>query len=189
VAWSVTLFFAFQSAGFYATLAWLPSAFHSHGLSTPYAGFLLSLALLVGLIPALTVPSLAARSHDQRVFVLVCVALIAVGWLGVILAPTSVPFVWVVFLGLGQNASFPLALTLIVLRGGTVTSTAGLSTLVQTVGYLLAALAPLAIGAVHDISGSWTPALIVLLALLVPQLVMGLEAARNRTVTPGRTVV
>jgi CP family cyanate transporter-like MFS transporter len=189
VAWSVTLFFAFQSAGFYATLAWLPSAFHSHGLSTPYAGFLLSLALLVGLIPALTVPSLAARAHDQRVFVLVCVALIAVGWLGVILAPTSVPFVWVVFLGLGQNASFPLALTLIVLRGGTVTSTAGLSTLVQTVGYLLAALAPLAIGAVHDISGSWTPALIVLLALLVPQLVMGLEAARNRTVTPGRTVV
>jgi MFS transporter, CP family, cyanate transporter len=184
VAWSVTLFFAFQSAGFYATLAWLPSAFHSHGLSTSYAGFLLSLALLVGLIPSLTVPSLATRAHDQRVFVVLFVTLIAAGWLGVILAPTTVPFLWVVLLGLGQNASFPLALTLIVLRGGTVTSTAGLSTLVQTVGYLLAALAPLAIGAVHDITGSWTPALIVLLALLVPQMVMGLEAARNRTVTP-----
>jgi CP family cyanate transporter-like MFS transporter len=187
VAWAVTLFFAFQSAGFYATLAWLPSAFHSHGLSTPYAGFLLSLALLVGLIPALTVPSLATRSHDQRPFVLVFVALMAVGWLGVILAPTTVPFVWVVLLGLGQNAAFPLALTLIVLRGGTLSSTAGLSTLVQTVGYLLAALAPLAIGAIHDISGSWTPALIVLLALLVPQLVMGLEAGRNRTVSPAGT--
>jgi CP family cyanate transporter-like MFS transporter len=59
--------------------------------------------------------------------------------------------------------------------------------MVQTVGYLMAALAPLAIGAVHDISGSWTPALIVLLALLLPQTVMGLEAARNRTVTPART--
>jgi CP family cyanate transporter-like MFS transporter len=184
VAWAVTLFFAFQSAGFYTTLAWLPSAFHSHGLSTSYSGFLLSLALLVGLIPALTVPSLATRSHDQRLLVLLFVALIAAGWIGVILAPTSVPFVWVVLLGLGQNACFPLALTMIVLRGGTLTSTAGLSTLVQTVGYLLAALAPLAIGAVHDISGSWTPALIVLLALLVPQLVLGLEAARNRTVTP-----
>ena len=33
VAWSVTLFFAVQSAGFYATLAWLPSVFHSHGIS------------------------------------------------------------------------------------------------------------------------------------------------------------
>jgi MFS transporter, CP family, cyanate transporter len=184
VAWSVTLFFAVQSAGFYATLAWLPSVFHSHGLSGSYAGFLLSLSLIVGLIPALTVPSLAARAGNQRVFVLVFVSFIAAGWLGVIVAPTTVPYVWVVLLGIGQNASFPLALTLIVLRGGTASSTAGLSTLVQTIGYLMAAAAPLAIGAVHDISGSWTPALIVLLALLVPQMVMGLEAARNRTVTP-----
>ena len=184
VAWTVTLFFAFQSAGFYVTLAWLPSVFHSHGLSTPYAGFLLSLSLIVGLIPALTVPSLATRASNQRLFVLVFVTLIAAGWLGVILAPSSAPYVWVVLLGLGQNAMFPLALTLIVLRGGPVSSTAALSTMVQTVGYLLAAVGPLAIGALHDISGSWTPALIVLLALLGPQTVMGLEAARNRTVSP-----
>jgi CP family cyanate transporter-like MFS transporter len=188
VAWSVTLFFALQSAGFYATLAWLPSVFHSHGLSTSYAGFLLSLSLIFGLIPALTVPSLAARAGHQRLFVLVFVALIAVGWLGVILAPTSVPYLWVVVLGIGQNALFPLAMTLIVLRGGPVASTSALSTMVQTVGYLMAAGGPLAIGAVHDISGSWTPALLVLLGLLVPQTVIGLEAARNRTVTPAARV-
>jgi CP family cyanate transporter-like MFS transporter len=184
VAWSVTLFFAVQSAGFYATLAWLPSVFHSHGMSTTKSGLLLSLSLVVGLIPALTLPSLAARSHDQRPFMVAVIAFIAVGWLGVILAPTTVPYLWVVVLGLGQNAAFPLALTLIVLRGGTMSSTAALSTLVQTVGYLVAALGPLAIGAVHDLTGSWTPALLVLLALLVPQLVVGLAAARNRTVTP-----
>lgn len=189
VAWAVTLFFAIQSAGFYATLAWLPSVFHSHGESTSYAGFLLSLSLVVGLIPALTIPTLAARSHDQRPFVLAFVACIALGWLGVLLAPASVPYLWVVLLGIGQNAMFPLALTLIVLRGGTVTNTASLSTLVQTVGYLIAALAPLAIGAIHDLTGSWTAALIVLLALLVPQTVLGLEAARNRTVSSGRAAV
>jgi CP family cyanate transporter-like MFS transporter len=182
VAWSVTLFFAVQSAGFYATLAWLPSVFHSHGVSTARAGFLLSLSLLFGLIPALTVPSLAARARDQRPFVIGFVSCIAAGWLGVILAPTAAPYLWVVLLGFGQNAAFPLALTLIVLRGGTVTSTGALSTLVQTVGYLVAAMGPLAIGAVHDITGSWTPALLVLLALLVPQMVLGLAAARNRTV-------
>jgi len=186
VAWAVTLFFAAQSAGFYATLAWLPSVFHSHGVSTSNAGFLLSLSLIVGLLPALTVPSLAARAPDQRVFVLVFVTMIAVGWLGIILAPTTAPYLWVVILGIGQNACFPLALTKIVLRGGTVTSTAGLSTLVQTVGYLIAAVAPLAIGAVHDLTGSWTPALVVLLALVVPQTIIGLAAARNRTVTPAQ---
>ena len=182
VAWSVTLFFAVQSAGFYATLAWLPSVFHSHGISTARAGLLLSLSLVVGLIPALTVPSFATRAADQRMFVVAFVSCIALGWLGVILAPTAAPYLWVVLLGFGQNAIFPLALTLIVLRGGTITSTAALSTLVQTVGYTVAAVGPLAIGAVHDITGSWTPALIVLLSLLVPQTVLGLAAARNRTV-------
>ena len=182
VAWSVTLFFAVQSAGFYATLAWLPSVFHSHGISTARAGFLLSLSLVVGLIPALTVPTFAARARDQRNFVIAFVSCIAAGWLGVIFAPTAAPYLWVGLLGFGQNAMFPLALTLIVLRGGTVISTAALSTLVQTVGYLFAAVGPLAIGAVHDITGSWTPALVVLLALLVPQTVLGLAAARNRTV-------
>ena len=184
VAWAVTMFFAIQSAGFYATLAWLPSVFHSHGASTSHAGLLLSIALVVGLIPALTVPAMAARARDQRAFVWAFVACIAAGWIGVIAAPMWAPYLWVVLLGFGQNAAFPLALTLIVLRGGTVTSTAGLSTLVQTVGYLIAAVAPFAIGAVHDITGSWTPALFVLLALLVPQLIVGLEAARNRRVVP-----
>jgi CP family cyanate transporter-like MFS transporter len=183
VAWAVTLFFALQSAGFYATLAWLPSVFHSHGMSTTRSGLLLSLSLVVGLIPALTVPTLAARSHDQRSFMLAVVGCIAAGWLGVLLAPTTLPYLWVVLLGLGQNAAFPLALTLVVLRGGTVTNTARLSTLAQTVGYLVAALGPLSIGAVHDVSGSWTPALIVLLTMLAPQLALGLAAARNRTVT------
>ena len=187
VAWSVTSFFALQSAGFYATLAWLPSVFHSHGLSTTKSGLLFSLSLVVGLIPALTLPSLAARAEHQRVFMVAVVSFIATGWLGVLLAPTTLPYLWVIILGLGQNAAFPLALTLIVLRGGS--QTAGLSTLSQTVGYLVAALGPLLIGVIHDAAHSWTPPLIVLLALLVPQLAVGLSAARNRTVAaaPGGT--
>ncbi len=184
VAWAVTLFFAIQSAGFYATLAWLPSVFHSHGASSSRAGLLLSIALVVGLIPALTVPAMAARARDQRAFVWAFVTCIAAGWIGVIVAPMWAPYLWVVLLGLGQNAAFPLALTLIVLRGGTVTSTSALSTLVQTVGYLVASVGPLAIGAVHGITGSWTPALFVLLALLIPQLIAGLAAARDRLVVP-----
>jgi CP family cyanate transporter-like MFS transporter len=109
-------------------------------------------------------------------------ACIAIGWVGILAAPRSAPYLWVVVLGLGQNASFPLALTLIVLRGATVAGTAGLSTMVQTVGYLLAALAPLGIGVLHDLTGSWTAPLVVLLALSVPQAMMGLAAGANRKV-------
>ena len=141
LAWEVTLFFALQSGGFYATLAWLPSIFRSHGASEAHAGLLLSLSMLVGLATALTVPGLASRRRDHRLLVVVSCALTAAGLLGVLLAPMAASYLWVVLLGLGQNATFPLALMMIVMRGGSVSSTEGLSTLAQTVGYLLAALA------------------------------------------------
>ncbi len=180
LAWWVTLFFALQSGGFYATLAWLPTIFRSHGASESEGGLLLSLTMVVGVITALTVPGLASRARDQRGLVIASCALTAAGWIGILLAPMSAPYLWTVALGLGQNAAFPLALMLILLRGGTVASTEGLSTLAQSVGYVLAALAPLAVGAIHGAAHSWTPALILLLALVAPQLVVGLAAGRNR---------
>jgi CP family cyanate transporter-like MFS transporter len=180
LAWQVTLFFALQSGGFYATLAWLPSIFRSHGASEAHAGLLLSLTMVVGLVTAVTVPGLAGRGRDQRLLVVASCVLTAAGLLGILLAPMSAPYVWTVLLGLGQNASFPLALMLIVLRGGSVATTERLSTLSQSVGYGLAALAPLAVGALHGLTHSWTPALILLLGLVAPQLLVGLGAGRDR---------
>ncbi len=184
LAWAVTLFFALQSGGFYAVLAWLPSIFRSHGASEGHAGLLLSLTMVVGLVAALVVPGLAGRSRDQRPLVVGCCVLTAAGLLGILLAPMSAPYLWVILLGLGQNAAFPLALMLIVTRGGSVATTAGLSTMAQSVGYVLSSFAPLAVGALHGISHSWTPALILLLALVVPELAIGLAAARDRQLSP-----
>ncbi|MGI8715700.1 MAG: CynX/NimT family MFS transporter [Solirubrobacteraceae bacterium] len=184
LAWAVTLFFALQSGGFYATLAWLPSIFRSHGASEAHAGLLLSLTMGVGVITALTVPGLAGRARDQRALVVGSCALTAAGLLGIVLAPMSAPYLWTVLLGLGQNASFPLALMLILLRAGDVATTEGLSTMAQSVGYVLAALAPLAVGAIHGLAHSWTPPLILLLALTVPELAIGLAAGRDRQLAP-----
>jgi CP family cyanate transporter-like MFS transporter len=184
LAWAVTLFFALQSGGFYAVLAWLPSIFRSHGASEGHAGLLLSLTMLVGIATALVIPGLAGRSRDQRPLVIASCVLIVAGLLGILLAPMSAPYVWVILLGLGQNAAFPLALMLIVTRGGNVATTEGLSTMAQSIGYVLSSLAPLAVGALHGISQSWTPALILLLALVAPQLAIGLAAARDRQLAP-----
>jgi CP family cyanate transporter-like MFS transporter len=179
LAWALTLFFALQSAGFYSTLAWLPSIFQSHGASESQAGVLLGVSLVVGVGTALTIPSLAARAQDQRALaVLFCLCAVA-GWLGILLAPMAAPYLWTVLLGLGQNALFPLALMLIVLRGGSVSNTAGLSTLAQTVGYVLAAFAPLGVGALHDATGSWTAPVILLTALMFPQALIGTVAGRR----------
>jgi CP family cyanate transporter-like MFS transporter len=190
LAWEVTLFFALQSGGFYATLAWLPSIFRSHGASEAHAGVLLSVSMVVGLVTALTVPGLASRHRDHRPLVIAGCALTAAGLLGILVAPMSASYLWVVLLGLGQNATFPLALMMIVMRGGSVASTEGLSTLAQSVGYVLAALAPVAVGAIHGATQSWTPTLILLLALVVPQVAVGLAAGRDRQLAPpGRSAI
>lgn len=182
LAWAVTLFFAMQSACFYSTLAWLPSIFESHGASSAQAGVLLAITLIAGLGPALAVPSLAVRARSQRGLVLAVTALIVVALAGLLVAPMSAPYLWAVLLGLGQNAAFPLAITLIVLRAGTPAQTTALSTMAQTLGYLIAAGAPVGVGALHQLSGSWNPALIVLIALMAPQALAGL-AASTGTVT------
>jgi len=188
LAWQVTLFFAVQSGGFYATLAWLPSIFESHGASQAHAGVLLSLTMVVGLLTGVTIPGLAGRRADQRPLVIGCCALTAAGLAGVLLAPMSAPYLWTVLLGLGQNAAFPLALMLIVTRAGDVSHTAALSTMTQSIGYSLGAFAPLAVGAIHGAAHSWTPSLILLLALVVPELVLGLAAAWARVLAPQRPV-
>ena len=183
LAWQVTLFFAVQSGGFYTTLAWLPDIFRSHGASDSRAGFLLSLSIIVGLLTSTTIPGLATRLRNQQWLVIVCSLVWAAGLIGILAAPMAAPDLWTVLLGLGQNSIFPLALMLIVLRGGSLATTEGLSTMSQSVGYVLAAIFPLAVGALHGAAGSWTPPLILLLALLVPQVAFGLAAGRDRQIT------
>jgi CP family cyanate transporter-like MFS transporter len=180
IAWSLTLFFALQSWGYYSTLAWLPSIFESHGLSSTSAGLLLGLCGAMALPGALIGPRLAARMRDQRRLVVGLTVVNAVGVAGLLAAPASAPVVWALVIGIGQGALFPLALTMIVLRSGSPQITASLSTHVQSIGYLLAAAGPLAIGALHDATGSWSVPVALLLALLGLQVIAGSQAGRNR---------
>jgi CP family cyanate transporter-like MFS transporter len=88
----------------------------------------------------------------------------------------------VVLVGTGQGACFALGLNLFVLRTRDVAQTARVSAMAQSVGYTLCAFGPLLVGLLHEAAGSWTPALVLLLALLVPQLACGALAGRDRTV-------
>jgi CP family cyanate transporter-like MFS transporter len=180
LAWQVTLYFGFQSCGFYVILSWLPTIFQSHGIGRTTAGLLLGTSMIVGLPGALLLPRIAARSRGQGRFAVVYSCFVAAGLAGLLAAPTAAPWLWVVLIGIGQQASFPLALIMVVLRSRSVAETAGLSTLMQGVGYLMAAVGPVAVGALHDATGSWDPAIITLLVLLVFQVATGLGAGRDR---------
>jgi len=178
IAWLMTIYFGFQSLSFYAMLTWLPSVFEAHGVDASHAGALLSVSTAVQAPVALATPALAMRLHRQTSLVIGTVVFTGLGLLAVLLFPMGAPYVWVIVLGIGQGASFPLVLTLMVLRTRTSDVTQQLSSMAQGVGYLIAAAGPLLAGILHSVSGHWTLPLAVLIALLVPQGLAGYAVAR-----------
>lgn len=177
-AWMVTLYFGLQSLSFYAVLTWLPTLFEDHGLSDSHAGALLSLSTAVQTPAALLVPALALRMRTTTPLVIGSVALTGLGLLPLLTFPMAAPYVWVIILGVGQGAAFPVGLTLFVLRSRTPTVTQHLSAMAQGIGYLIAALGPFLIGIFHDLTGGWTVSFGILLVLLLPQAVFGVAASK-----------
>jgi MFS transporter, CP family, cyanate transporter len=181
VAWQVTAFMGLQSLGFYAASAWLPAVFVARGFDATTAGWLLSLASFVGIAGAMIAPVLATRFRRQRLLAAGLTTVAALGIAGVLLLPGAEPLSMAA-LGLGQGAGLGLAMTLMALRSPDPPHAAQLSSMAQSVGYAVAATGPFAVGAVHDLTGTWTWPLLLLLAWFVPQAVAGVLAGRDRFV-------
>jgi CP family cyanate transporter-like MFS transporter len=111
------------------------------------------------------------------------------GYAGLIAAPTfGGAYLWCACLGLGQGAPLALALGYIVARSPDSHHAAHLSTMAQSVGYLIASAGPFLAGWLHGLSGGWTVPLIVLLVALVPMLLTGLVASQDRLVLAKQAV-
>jgi MFS transporter, CP family, cyanate transporter len=181
LAWQVTLYMGLQSLVFYAALAWLPSILRDSGFSAENAGALLALFALGGIPGSLAVPVLATRMRDQRLLAAGVTVLEAVALLGLLVAPDAA-LAWVALFALGQGGAISLALTLMVLRAPDPRRAAELSGMAQAIGYSIAALGPLAVGALHDWSGDWRLPLAALLLTTAPLLAVGVGAGRARVV-------
>ena len=182
LAWQVTLFMGFQSLIFYSSVAWLPTLFIDHGFTEAQGGLLLGVMNLVGLPASLAAPLLAGRRATQTRLVLGTSVLTGAGLLGIVLQPAAAPVLWMALLGLGQGSAIGLALTLIGLRAPDSAHAARLSSMAQSIGYLIAAFGPLVLGAMHALTGSWTLAFAATLLALALQTLTGFGASRDRQV-------
>ncbi|WP_242883069.1 CynX/NimT family MFS transporter [Actinomadura litoris] len=183
-AWFVAAFMGLASLMFYVLMSWLPEIMRDAGYAPATAGMMVSAMLIVGIPLGFLVPVFAARLRDQRALVVAVAAAMVVGILGLLAAPEA-GWVWVLTLGIGTGSAFPLAYTLLSLRSPSPSVAARLSGMAQTGGYLLAAAGPLAVGVLHSVTGGWEVSLVLLLALVVPELVFGLLAARPGFVRAG----
>ncbi|MEA3001814.1 MAG: transporter, family, cyanate transporter [Sphingomonadales bacterium] len=178
LAWQVAMFMGLQSALAFSALTWLAPILRERGLGAVAAGLVLSVLILVQLVTCLATPALAVRARDQRPLAMLLVAGGTAGMLGLLFAPVASLVFWALLQGLAQGGLFALALTMVVLRSRDADVAAHLSSMAQTIGYIPAALAPMAIGLLRAWTGSFA-AVGGLFALLGIGLVWsGLGAAR-----------
>jgi CP family cyanate transporter-like MFS transporter len=143
---------------------WLPTIVTDvAGVTPAQGGLLLSLFSAMGVPASLIVPMLVARLRNVAVLVYVASACFVLGYLGLLLWPATLTWLWVLLAGLGPLL-FPLALVLINLRTASHDGAVALSGFVQSVGYTLGALGPLVVSLLHAVTGSWTVPLVLLLA-------------------------
>ena len=178
IAWAIAGVFAASSLNAYAMFAWLPQLLvETAGVSAAQAGTLLALYAGMGIPCALIIPVLTARMNNVGPLVYVGVFAFVAGDLGLLFAPETLTWLWVALAGLGP-LFFPLALVLINLRTRTHAGAVALSSFVQSVGYTLGALGPLAFGLLHELSGGWTWPLGFLLATAMIIVIAGAVIGR-----------
>ncbi|MBF4569640.1 MFS transporter [Plantibacter sp. VKM Ac-2880] len=164
IAWAIAAVFATSSLNAYAMFTWLPTIVTDvAGVTPAQGGLLLSLFSAMGVPASLIVPMLVARLRNVAVLVYVASACFVLGYLGLLLWPATLTWLWVLLAGLGPLL-FPLALVLINLRTASHDGAVALSGFVQSVGYTLGALGPLVVSLLHAVTGSWTVPLVLLLA-------------------------
>ncbi|MDG0811592.1 CynX/NimT family MFS transporter [Cohnella rhizosphaerae] len=186
LAWQVSLFMGFQSIIFYVNVTWLPELLQDRGMSPGTAGWMLSLMQIVGLPANFLAPVLAARRPSQRGIMTVVMAMLLVGYAGLLFDSGAGPLTvaWVLLIGIGAGASFSLCLVFFSLRTRTATEATELSGMAQFVGYLVAAVGPAFIGFVHDSSGGWHTPLVVMVVVVALAALFGLGSSRAAYVSP-----
>ncbi len=180
-AWALACFFGLQATAAYITMGWMPQIFRDAGIPAGTSGMLLALTMAMGIPLAFVIPRVATRLPRQGPVVLLLGLCGLTGYAGLYLAPAGGAWAWALLLGV-SNCAFPLALTMIGLRAKSHQGVVKLSAFAQSTGYLISIPGPLLIGVLHDASGGWGLPIALMAALMVPQMVVGVLAGRNRTV-------
>ncbi|WP_330280181.1 CynX/NimT family MFS transporter [Streptomyces sp. NBC_00569] len=180
-AWALAVFFGLQATAAYITMGWMAQIFRDAGVSAGTAGVLLAVTMAMGVPLAFVIPRLATRLPSQGPIVIALGVCGLAGYAGLYLAPAGGAWAWAVLLGI-SNCAFPLALTMVGMRARTGAGVAKLSAFAQSTGYLISIPGPLLVGVLYQHSGGWGVPIALMAALMVPQIVVGVIAGRNRTV-------
>lgn len=180
LAWRVALYMGVQSASFYMLVTWLAPYAVAQGRTQVAAGIDVMAFQLIGIGGSFLAP-LLLHSRLRRWAPAVSPWIGIVGVLGLLLAP-GVLLLWALVAGVSAGSSLSMSLTLMSERAADSRAASALSGMSQSVGYAIAALGPIAFGALLGATGGWTAPLLLVLAALLAQSATGLGVGREQQV-------
>lgn len=180
-AWWITLYMGVQSLLFYSFVAWFATILQARGYTAEAAGWINSFYLLLGMLGSLLLPLLASRIANKSVLGLGIGALYLIAFVGVMFLPPGFTLLIAVFvIGTCQGVAFSYTMAMFGLRTHDADAAAAISSMAQTIGYLLAAVGPVLVGGLFELTGGWTVPLVFLLGCIGVLTVLGILTGRER---------
>lgn len=152
LAWTILIYFGFQTSLFFSLTTWLTSVAMEQGMALLTAGSVLTLMTIVQLVGNILIPSLINRYPNRLIWLQ---SLIFIGIVGsVIFFIDSTWAIWTsaVIFGLVLSGLFPIGLMLPLDEAENNREANEWSSMVLSGGFMMSAFAPLIIGFVYD----WT---------------------------------
>ncbi len=173
IAWALVAFFGIESMVYYATATWLPTILLVKDFSLRGGAVAVSISGLVGSLVGLTVPHYVGKFADKRIFLVGASLLTALAFLAISFQSGPIVLLWLCLGNIGISICFPLSLMLAGTKSNSPEATRNLSTMMQSIGYVLSAMGPGLLGWFYESFGNWNTALLGIVALTMIQLVMG----------------
>lgn len=175
----ITAVFTFQGFLAYGVMSWFAYLLTSRGLGATESGLQFGLMQILSVFAGMVLLAFGSRPGMLRPAFYLASSSTLAGIVAMLVLPVSWAAVPAVFTGFGLGV-FPLVLMVISRSGRSTAETTALSTVAQSLGYLIAAAGPFGVGLLHSASGGWTlPLGLLIVAALALMVVSHLMTAKG----------
>ncbi len=173
-AWLLAVVFGLQAVLYWGGGAWLAGTYVERGWTQVSAGGLIALLNGSALIGSLTVAALSDRAGPRHVQIRISSLGTLAGSAGYAFVP-DLAVVSTILLGLSLGAIFPLLVVYAVDLSPDPAAAGSLSAFMILLGYVIAAVGPIGLGAARDVTGGFQATFTILLAVAIALVVAALR--------------
>ncbi|UBH11266.1 CynX/NimT family MFS transporter [Macrococcus armenti] len=182
LAIAIALMMGFQSMNFYSTVTWFPEILMHYGVSQETSGYMLMLNQFAQLPMTFLMPVIAMKMNNQRPLIITFTLLFLSGFTALQFNNIVLISIGMILTGLAGGAAFSLCMLFFSLRARTNEDAIKLSGFSQSVGYFVAAIGPVLMGYLNDITGTYTTSFMMFYIIAICMFIFGMIASKNEYV-------